>query len=54
MVHFPAGSENFLLSTVSRPGMGPNKAQSTGFKGIKRPNLKVNYSPPPISEVQIY
>jgi hypothetical protein len=51
---FPSRARDFSDILNIRTGYGPTKAQSSGFKGIKRLKLKVSYSPPPISEVQNY
>jgi hypothetical protein len=42
------------VSTAPRPIMGPTKPPVQWVSGIKRRRLKVDYSPPPVFEVQNY
>jgi hypothetical protein len=55
-VRIPAGAENFLFDTVSRPALGPTQppiqwVQVALFLGIKRPGREADHSPPSSAEV---
>jgi hypothetical protein len=53
-VRFPLGVGIFLISTKSRPALGPTQPPSQWIPGVKRPVREGHYSPTSSAEVKNY